>query len=292
MKNFCTLSDSNYLIKGLTMYDSLVNTQCDFMLHYLCLDIESFNKLIDLNLESIKPYNLDDLIEGDINLQSARNKLTYRDFCFALASYFSKYLLEKELDSILYMDSDLFFYNDLDLVYNEIRERSVGIIRHRHVERGHFVGEYNVGIVYFKNDQEGRFCCTRWWELVSDPSNKYAQVYGTCGDQKYLELFDSFIPEDSICVIDEESSHVAPFNFNLYDFSKFSPGDRVVGYKGKTHKITLCHFMKFKPVFESNTYFPTDEPHNQRFMDIPAVKFLYDEYFLSSFNTTKKYNLQ
>jgi len=273
------------------MYDSLVNTQGDFVLHYLCLDEDAFNKINDLNLEFIKPYALDSLIKEDVDLQNARSVLSYRDFCFALASYFSKFLLGKNLEGVMYMDSDLFFYNDLDIVYNEIGEKSVGIIRHRHVERGHFVGEYNVGIVYFKNDQDGRFCCTRWWELVSDPSNKYAPVYGTCGDQKYLELFDSFIPKESICVIDEESSHVAPFNFDLYDFTKFSPGDRVVGYKGKIHKITLCHFMKFKPVFESNSYFPTDEPHNQRFMDIPAVKFLYDEYFLSSLDITKKYNL-
>lgn len=273
------------------MFDSLERSQSDFRLHYLCLDSQSFDKLKSIGDQRLIPYSLEDILSNDHELASAKNRLQYRDFCFALASYFSKFILSGGADSVLYMDSDLYFYNDLKVVYNEIGEKSVGVIRHRHVERGHFVGEYNVGIVYFKNDEHGNFCCNKWWEWVSDPSNPFSKEYGTCGDQKYLELFDSIIPVESICVIDDESSHLAPFNFHLYDFKDFNAEDRVVWYKGKKHPATFCHFMKFSPDFLNLSYAPTDEPHNQAFMSIEWVRFLYDEYFLSSKNTTLKYNL-
>ena len=35
---YCTLFDSNYLDKGLVMYDSLVNSSCKFILYILCMD--------------------------------------------------------------------------------------------------------------------------------------------------------------------------------------------------------------------------------------------------------------
>ena len=37
MKNICTVSDNNYLIKGLTLYESLKESSKDFILHYLCI---------------------------------------------------------------------------------------------------------------------------------------------------------------------------------------------------------------------------------------------------------------
>ena len=36
MKNICTLSDINYLLYGITLYESLKSTTENFVLHYLC----------------------------------------------------------------------------------------------------------------------------------------------------------------------------------------------------------------------------------------------------------------
>ena len=49
--------------------------------------------------------------------------------------------------------------------------------------------------------------------------------------------------------------------------------------------------MKFKPHFQFNRYEATNEPHNQKFMNIEPVRFLYDEYFNSSKMTKEKYKL-
>ena len=290
MRTFCTLSDINYLLKGLTLYESLKRTEKTFNMHYLCLDDFTFDKLKKLNLNNLIVWHISDLLEEDEKLKESKNRLTYSNFCFSLAAYFSNYILKVTKQNVYYLDSDLFFYSNLDVIEKEIGNKSIGIIRHRHVERGHFVGEYNVGLVYFKYDTIGLDCSYRWWGWVINPSNEHYREYGTCGDQKYLELFD-FYYKGRVAVIEEESSHVAPFNFHMVDWSFFNKSNREVMYKGKKHTITFCHFMKFKPHFQFNRYEATNEPHNQKFMNIEPVRFLYDEYFNSSKMTKEKYKL-
>ena len=62
MKNICTVSDNNYLIKGLTLYESLKESSKDFILHYLCIDDTSFNKLIQFESETLKVWNINKLL--------------------------------------------------------------------------------------------------------------------------------------------------------------------------------------------------------------------------------------
>jgi hypothetical protein len=288
MRTFCTLSDNNYLLKGLTLYHSLKEHEEDFKLHYLCIDDTIYDKLISLNIDDIIPYKLSDLMKYDGKLSKTKENMKYSDFCFSLASYFSNYILRNNKQNVYYLDSDLFFYRDLDIIEEEINGKSIGIIRHRHVERGHYVGEYNVGLVYFKYNDIGIGCSNQWWEWVINPTNKHYKEYGTCGDQKYLELFDIYY-NGNISVIENNSSQVAPYNFDRVDWSPFTKTNRKVIYKGKKHDLTFCHFMQFKP--KPNGYDATGEPNNQKFLNIDSVKFLYDEYYNKTMEIKNKYQL-
>jgi hypothetical protein len=288
MRTFCTLSDNNYLLKGLTLYHSLKEHEEDFKLHYLCIDDTIYDKLISLNIDDIIPYKLSDLMKYDGKLSKTKENMKYSDFCFSLASYFPNYILRNNKQNVYYLDSDLFFYRDLDIIEEEINGKSIGIIRHRHVERGHYVGEYNVGLVYFKYNNIGIECSNQWWEWVINPTNKHYKEYGTCGDQKYLELFDTYY-NGHISVIENNSSQVAPYNFDKVDWSPFTKTNRKVIYKGKKHDLTFCHFMQFKP--KPNGYDATGEPNNQKFLNIDSVKFLYDEYYNKTMEIKNKYQL-
>jgi len=291
MRTLCTLSDNNYILNGLALYDSLVSTNEHFELHYLCLDDIIYNKMLALNLNNIVIWDIKKLLSYDVELLNTKNLLSYKNFCFSLASYFSNFILKYTGNSVYYLDSDLFFYRDLDIIENEIGDKSIGIIKHRHVEKGHFVGAYNVGLVYFKNNDIGIECSERWWRLVIDQNNPYYTRYGTCGDQKYLELFEIFYGQDNVSIIDDNSSHVAPFNFLLYDYSIFDMVNKKIIYLGKEHYITFCHFMQFTPNFNTNTYDATKEPNNQEFIKIPQVRLLYDDYYNKIKESKIKYNI-
>ena len=47
MKNFCTVSDINYLHLALSMHESLSKSDIEYTLYYFCVDEETFNFLSD-----------------------------------------------------------------------------------------------------------------------------------------------------------------------------------------------------------------------------------------------------
>jgi hypothetical protein len=292
MKYFCTLSDSGYLLKGLVLYESLLKHSPDgeFKLYYLCLDKEIYEKLLSIDPDRLIPIKLSDLLEADSELSERKNKLKYNEFCWGLASYYMKYLLgsyPREIDVLCYVDSDIAFTADYTNIFVEFGSNSIGIIRHRHVPRGHFVGEYNVGIVVFRNDDVGRECVKFWSDCALDKSNLYYNTHGSCGDQKYLELFEEKFSR--VKILDTLVGHGAPFNFELYTYNKIDEG--FIFYNNVYQKLIFIHFMQFTPNFVMNTYLATREPHNQKFMEISEVKKMYDDYMFFTIKIKEKYNL-
>ena len=268
MKNFCTLSDVDFLPFGLALHDSLrKNVDDEFKLYYLCTDEDCFSKLKQLKIDSIVPLSLAELLVKDEQLKRAKdNHPSYEasnvanrtgtsakdvQYFWCLTPYLSWYLIDKfDIDDILYIDSDIYFFNNLKKVYSEIGNKSVGIVRHR-INYNPAVGEYNVGIVYFKNDLTG-YQCAEWWKnclLTTD--HEYYKSHGMCGDQKYLELFEALFNKSNIQVIDEDVGHLAPWNFSNHQYSE----DYII-WRGKIQELIYCHFSNFKPDFENDCYEP------------------------------------
>ena len=290
MYHCCTLSDYNYLLKGLVLYDSLEKyTKEDFVLYYFCLDNETYNKLNELNLKHIIPINLKDLEYDHLELQNIKKQITYQNYCFTLSSYFCWYLLEHcMLQDILYIDSDIVFYDSLKKIFDTVKDKSIGLIRHRHVSYGHYVGYYNVGIIYFDN-KEGLKCCEFWKDLMLNPNNEYSKEYGTWGDKKYLELFEKKF--DGVKIIDENGiGYFAPYNLDLYSYENFSINDKKIIWNGKEEKIIFNHFIKFKPDFENDTYVPVETLQEwNKLSKIKEVVEIYNEYFELNKEIKKKW---
>ena len=94
MKNLCTVSDSNFLPKGMALYDSLKEKSSDFVLHYLLIDNDKYDLCKNNECESLKFYKVSDLIESDPFLKSIKEG-EYRYFCWILSAYFSNKLLNE-----------------------------------------------------------------------------------------------------------------------------------------------------------------------------------------------------
>jgi hypothetical protein len=307
MRNLVTISDSAYLEKGLTLYDSLINTQekDSFVLHYICLDDNTFSKISSIsNQDSINAIHISELENDNFELRNVRNITPsteaisngqaqnkdpkYIQFCWALAAYSCHYFINRlNLDNIYYLDSDLFFYKDLQMFDNEVNERSVGIVRHR-IDYIPSSGEFNVGIVYFKNDEYGRKC-SNWWktQLCSNPQdNPYYDFYGMCGDQKYLELFPLIFGKN-VAIVDDSIGHLAPWNATFHEYDQ----DHVV-WKGIKQELLYFHFAHFKRTADSyktsyNNEWIWGAPENFH----KFVKSKYDDYYKKTKASISKYSL-
>jgi hypothetical protein len=272
MKNICTISDINYLHQGLALYESLKKTSNNFTLHYLCLCDTSYSIVSKIDNTNIKAYHIKDLLVKDEKLVAIKAS-NYSYFCWLLASYFSHELIS-DVDSILYVDSDIYFHKDVQLIYDEIGDREVGVFRHRQfpLHMNYNEGKYNVGVVYFKNSVDGRK--TLWWWMDAVLNKKYPE-FATCGDQKYLDVFPKLC---SNIYIDENIGHGAPWQWQVYELL----GNGKLVWEGQEQELVFTHFASFAltttsyiPSTKHKCYTPPLEYSNNK-----HLKAIYDDYYL------------
>ena len=268
MRNLCTLSDKNYVAQGKALIRSLRQTcSYPFTMYYLCLDEETFNALEGYDVERVRLETVE-ASRGEITHYKQMHP--YNEYCWSLASTFCRYIFEKlGVADILYIDSDIYFYQDLKIIEEEQNNNSIGIIRHRHNTSSSPDGEFNVGIIYFKNDEAG-LACLRWGNdailFGSHPQ------LATCGDQKYLELFEPLFAD--VCTIDKTVGHLAPWNYSNHLYK-----DKQIVWEDREQDRAYIHFSNFAPNYENGTYEMAPR-HGISDRNVhPYVKQKYDEYF-------------
>ena len=288
MINICTVSDINYLIKGLALYESLLSYSKDIKLHYLCIDDISYDKLKSFESETLSVYIISDLLANDSKLTEVKNR-DYRYFCWSLASYFSNYLMNKNIGDITYIDSDILLHDKIETLLAPMEKNEVGIFRHRQFDLSSDrpEGLFNVGIVHFKNGSIGKHILKWWADAVLN--SKYPHL-ATCGDQKYLDNFPNICPDDSI-FIDGDIGHGAPWIWQLYDFSDYEKDGTII-WNGKKQKLLFSHFSQF--VFNQDSYIPSTQHHVytplSSYKEISGLKLIYDDYYNKLKKTKEKYN--
>jgi len=254
---YCTHSDKNYLAKGIALCKSIIEKHPTAAIYYLCLDETTYDAILNLSKKAegfnVVPVHIDRLLEDKQlkALKESGHTSNYGDahaqFCWSLTPYFTWWLLTTKayITELLYCDADLFFYKSPETIFEACKHKSIGIHTHRfgsYDPDTNDVGEFNVGCVYFKNDNMGRKVATQWCQWLLNPQNEYAQKYGTCGDQKYLDLFIPLFGAENIAVFDRDTNpkidHGAPWNFSMYNFSQTS--------------LTFNHFSHFKTDFNGN----------------------------------------
>jgi len=253
MKNFCTVADINFYNRVCALECSLSEFNKEYKLHLLCLDRKIEEKIKNNNIIC---YHLDDIINNDRHLKAALDHPPSREalihaqgdiknakkfqFIWALSAYFSWWTLENlEIEDILYIDADIFFFSGLDELYSKIfkEEISIGIVEHR-CPYNPDNGKYNVGIVYFKNDLEGYKCSTWWKNCLITTNHDYYKTHSGCGDQKYLELFPKLFRK--VGVLDKFIGHLAPWNFNFHQYN-----EKII-WNNVAQDLLYCHFSNFK----------------------------------------------
>jgi hypothetical protein len=188
---FCTLFNWRYLPQGIALYWSLERaTKGDFTLHVLCIDDYTLAALRSLRLPKVRIIPISE-IEDDM-LRALREMRSIGEFCWTCTTPLLIYVLAQQPPDavVAYVDADLWFDADPRAVLDEMGKGSIFIHEHDFApERDQMAasaGRFNVGLVAFRNDAEGRACLERWKiqcmdECVMDPAA------GKCGDQNYLD---------------------------------------------------------------------------------------------------------
>jgi hypothetical protein len=300
MRTYYTYFDSNYLVYGLALYNSLLQHSTeDFELYVLCLDDKAYDILLQTKLKKIKPLKLTELEKTDNLLKLARQRfkpengsVNYSHYCYAFSCWFTIYMLKNtQAKEILYIDSDIYFYSDPKHIFDEtdsVPEKSVGLTKHRHVANYDCpFGFYNVGVLYFKNNKIALEAAEWWFDAYVN--GKFPQ-WATCGDQKYLEGIEATFGTDNVYAIDR-IGHAAPWNFRYYQYD-FYPENKIMWGREK-QELVFVHFSKFKPDYPNEKFSFSDHHYSWETMNfevykLEQVKDIYNKYFRTCLNIHKQ----
>lgn len=215
--NFCTLFNSNYLSRGLVMYDSLKNHCLQFHLYIFTFDDKATEVLKALNLPDITVISLSEF--EDEELLAIKPTRSAVEYCWTCTPSTILYCIKKfELDHCTYIDADLCFYSNPEVLIKEMGNNSVLIIDHRFTpsyDQSQTSGKYCVQFMCFKNTRVG-LSVLHWWRNACNDWCYARAEDGKFGDQKYLD--DWPIRFDGVHELAHIGGGVAPWNVQQYEF--------------------------------------------------------------------------
>ncbi len=280
MYNYCTLFDSNYLTRGLVMYESLKRHSTHFHLYIFAFDDLSYKMLKKLNLDSVTVISLKEF--EDEELLSIKESRSAGEYCWTCTPSTIKYCIEYyTLENCTYLDADLYFYGDPSVLIEEMGEKSVLITPHRYTpqyDQSATSGIYCVQFMTFKNDERG-IEVLEWWRNACNEWCYARFEDGKFGDQKYLD--DWLERFKGVHELQNLGGGVAPWNVQQYNLSD------------SRFKLIFYHFHNFK-FLENNKVEFGGYKLNREVIDYlykPYIKHL-DEITqtLKEFDNTNDYN--
>lgn len=262
--NFCTLFNSNYLSRGLVLYESLLLNCTDFHLYVFAFDDECYKFLKQQNYAHLTVISLKEFEDDKLlNIKPTRSVAEYCWTCtpstilYAISNY--------HLDNCTYIDADMLFMSDPHVLIDEMGTDSVLITEHRYTkeyDQSDLSGKYCVQFVTIKANEAGLKVCQWWREACLDWC--YAKHEdGKFGDQKYLDDWTTRFK--GVHELKHLGGGIAPWNVQQYKF-EFTKGE-LVGTEKKSGK-------KFTPVF---FHF-----HSLKFYDNDIVSLSDEGYLLNS----------
>lgn len=218
MNSFCTLFDSNYFSRGIAMYRSLAAAGDPFTLYVYCFDERVEKVLQAMALPNLVPVGLAEFESPE--LMRVKGERTAAEYCWTCTPHVIRHALQRfGLDSVTYLDADLFFFSSPCALLQELDQAggSVLITEHRFTpghEKALIRGKYCVQFITFKADDRGRSVLDWWCDRCLEWC--FARLEdGKFGDQKYLDDWtDRF---KGVHVLDHPGGGVAPWNIGRYE---------------------------------------------------------------------------
>lgn len=239
-KLICTYFDQNYLPRGLALIDSLFKHNNDVQVVVLCLD-ENTYEFLNKKYNYVSPIHVKEYLSY-FKIDQTRFK-SKKEFYFSITPNLCLMVLNKfpEYDILTYLDSDVYIFGNLDILYEELGIYSIAACSHRPGKILKFLsndfGRFNVGVNLFRNDSEGKKCLKQW-KKKCDEWHPHIEGYPLSffSDQIFLNDWPNLF-EKSFKEIENIGVNVAPWNALNYNF-KFKNNKYFVNNK----QLLIYHF--------------------------------------------------
>jgi SAM-dependent methyltransferase len=224
---FCTLFDRNYVSRGLVLHRSLARVCESFRLWVFCMDEESERVVRRLALPHVQIVSLAELEARDPALLSTKAARTQVEYCWTAtpATCLRTLELDPDASGVTYLDADLRFFSNPQVLFDELGEDATLIVPHRyapeHRHKEPTSGTYNVEWLTFRRDEDG-LAALQWWHDRCIEWCFFRWEDGKLGDQKYLEQFPARFRR--VHVLEHPGGGLAPWNVTAHELAEGSDG--------------------------------------------------------------------
>lgn len=248
---FCTLYDSYYMDKGIALYLSLERVAEEFLLYVFCFDDKSYEVLKQSNYLHMKAIHYSEFETPElIDIKKVRSKAEY---CWTCTPIVIEHVLKQYGESACtYLDSDLYFYADPQILFQEIalNHADVVITKHRFKDNRYGRklekrnGTYCVQFNYFKNTDAAAKVLTWWKEKCLEWCYDIPEP-DRMGDQKYLNQFTKLF--SGVHELEYLGGGVAPWNLEQYRLETRNGNHIILQDKsGEKFQLVFYHFQNIR----------------------------------------------
>lgn len=255
MMNFCTLFDSYYLDKGIALYQSLEKASDDFHLYIFCFDDKSRDVLKSRNMKHATILHHTDIERETEKLLELKAERSKAEYCWTCTPVIIEYVLNHyPVESCTYIDADMFFFANPQLLFDEIKEAGADIVitEHRftnslkdkrYLKRS---GKYCVEFNYFNQSENAKEALT-WWKERCFEWCYHLYEPERMGDQKYLEKFPKLFK--GVHELKHLGGGTAPWNLAQYELVSTDKNTAVTlkeKRSGKEFSLVFYHFQNIR----------------------------------------------
>ncbi|MCB0715756.1 MAG: hypothetical protein R2796_04070 [Chitinophagaceae bacterium] len=242
MQTFCTIVTPDYLPLAKTLYRSLQAIDTNVQLHILVLGDEIHEKN-----EYFKTYNLTSLRNYSLyNELEKKYAHTQTDkFRWSLKPVFISYLLDNQFDKVIYVDPDIFFFNDFQFLFDELNQTSVLLSPHWR-DKNPFANEENFLANYKDGLYNGGFIgatknglpALKWWAGLCHYKMDRQISLGIYDDQRYLDSMPLYF--SGVKILKHKGCNIA--NWNSIECKREKVNNEIL-INGQ-YPIIFIHFTK------------------------------------------------
>lgn len=222
MKNiYCTLFNHKYLSRGLALFESLQRLDDKMELYIVAMDDLAYSKLTAEQIPHIVVISISDIEKEAPEMLVAKGNRSAAEYCWTCTPCVIHYILHHyNCDMCTYLDADIYFYQNPDLLLDQLKEYSTMLVPHRFSEKERHTeapcGKYCVEFVPFKKETKSLEILEHWREQCLEWCyNRFEN--GKFGDQKYLEEWEQ---RDDVYIAEDHGLGVAPWNAGRFDLIK------------------------------------------------------------------------